>query len=78
MSPNGSETVIHDLALHMQLHPTHTLCHADVGNAFNTQNRFAFLEQVHEHFPELLALAAQFYTHESDLLIWGADASCAG
>ncbi len=60
MSPNGSETVIHDLALH----PTHTLCLADFGNAFNTQNRFAFLEHVHEHFPELLALAAQFYMHE--------------
>ncbi len=67
MSSNGSETVIHDLALHMELHPGHTLLHVDCANAFNTQHQFAFLEQVHVHFPALLPLAAQFYTHSSDL-----------
>ncbi len=39
--------------------------------AFNSQKRFAFLQEVHTHFPVLLPLAAQFYLHESDLLIWG-------
>ena len=33
MSPNGSETVVHDLTLHMQLHPTHTLLHMDIASA---------------------------------------------
>jgi hypothetical protein len=73
MTPNGSEHVIHDLQLHMELHPTHTLVHCDIGNAFNSQHRYAFLKQVHEHFPALLPLCAQFYAHESDLLIWGKD-----
>jgi hypothetical protein len=36
MTCNGSEAVIHDLALHMELHPDHTLLHADAMNAFNT------------------------------------------
>ncbi len=34
MTPNGSETVIHDLTLHMELNQTHTVLHADVSNAF--------------------------------------------
>jgi hypothetical protein len=29
MTSNGSEAVIHELALHMELHPDHTLLHAD-------------------------------------------------
>ena len=73
MTPNGSENVVHDLSLHLQLNPTHTLLHIDVTNAFNTQHRYAFLKQVHEHFPALLPLCAQFYMYESDLLIWGKD-----
>ena len=73
MLRNGSETVVHDLQLHMQLHKDHTLLHIDVSNAFNTQHRYAFLKEVHEHFPDLLPLCAQFYTHDSDLLIWGKD-----
>ena len=73
MVPNGSEHVVHDLQLHLQLHPGHTLVHLDVTNAFNTQHRYAFLKQVHEHFPRLLPLCAQFYAHDSDLLIWGRD-----
>jgi hypothetical protein len=28
---------------------------------------------VYLHFPALLPLAAQFYTHSSDLLVWGED-----
>ena len=67
MTPNGSEMVVHDLSLHMQLHPRHTLLHLDVKNAFNTQHRFAFLKEVYTHFPALLPLCAQFYSHESDL-----------
>ncbi len=73
MTPNGSENVVHDLSLHLQLHPEHTLLHLDVKNAFNTQHRFAFLKEVYAHFPALLPLCAQFYSHESDLLIWGKD-----
>jgi hypothetical protein len=30
MSPNGSENVVHDLTLHMELHPDHTLLHMDI------------------------------------------------
>jgi hypothetical protein len=71
MAPNASETVIHDLTLHMERNPSHILCHIDAANAFNSQKRFAFLQEVHTHFPALLPLAAQFYLHESDLLIWG-------
>ena len=73
MTPNGSEHVIHDLSLHMELHPMHTLLHIDVTNAFNTQHRYAFLKEVHTHFPALLPLCEQFYTHESDLIIMGKD-----
>jgi hypothetical protein len=57
---NGSEHAVHDLNLHIQLHPDHVLLHTDVSNAFNSQSRFAFLQQVRIHFPELLHLAAQF------------------
>ena len=59
MTPNGSENVVHDLSLHLQLHPQHTLLHLDVKNAFNTQHRFAFLKEVYAHFPALLPLCAQ-------------------
>ena len=51
----------------------HQGLHLDVKNAFNTQHRFAFLKEVYAHFPALLPLCAQFYSHESDLLIWGKD-----
>jgi hypothetical protein len=71
MTPNGSENIVHDLSLHLQLNPTHTLLHIDVTNAFNTHHRYAFLKQVHEHFPTLLPLCAQFYMYDSDLLISG-------
>lgn len=57
----------------MELNPCHTVVHLDVCNAFNSQSRNAFLRAVHAEFPEALALAMQFYRHESDLLVFGAD-----
>ena len=45
----------------------------DITNAFNTQQRYAFLKEVKKHFSALAPLCAQFYTHESDLVIHGGD-----
>ena len=70
-SRSGSEHAIHDITLHLQLNPSHIVIHVDVANAFNSQQRFAFLMQVAEHFPELFQLACQFYMEPTDLLVWG-------
>ena len=71
MTKNGSEHALHDINLHLQLHPTAVVVHVDVTNAFNSQSRYHFLREVKTHFPELLHLAAQFYMEDTNLLVWG-------
>ena len=46
------------------------MIHCDVANAFNSQNRYAFLEQVRKYCPGILHLAAQFYMEDTPLLLY--------
>jgi len=70
---DGLEQVQLQVRALLEKHPDWCVLRADCRNAFNTLSRKPILQQLREHFPELLPLVGQFYLSAGGLHFRGAD-----
>ena len=64
----GSELVTHNVQLLLDANPDWVLLQTDMSNAFNSVSRSHLLDQVTEHFLEILRHCFQMYYNLSDLV----------
>ena len=69
----GLEQVQLQVRALLEANPTWCVLRADCRNAFNTLSRRPIMQQLREHFPELLPLVGQFYLSAGGLHFRGAD-----